>query len=261
MLIARQVEAYLASFNEHNRLNAEEGFLFGRPDQPVRGICVCWMASAPALAYAADQGCNLVVCHEAVTFYDYPMWIDRSQLKEPWPCDRARLDVIEKHNLAVLRAHSTVDPTHVGPALFEALKLPPPVYSDWAWSHHEIEPTTVAQLAAAMRSGLGLTHVRVTGDPARLITQLGTSWGGGGLDRNMHLTVQHLMPRGVQAVIVGETNDFTQRMAMDSNLALLEGGHSPTEDMGLNRLADDLAAQFPQTKVIFRPQEVPWVTL
>jgi putative NIF3 family GTP cyclohydrolase 1 type 2 len=261
MLIAQQVQAYLATFNEQKRLNEEEVFLFGHGDEPVRGICVCWMASAPALAFAARQGCNLVVCHEAVTFYDYPVWIDRSPIKEPWPCDRARLDLIEKHKLTVLRAHSTVDPTHVGPALWESLQLPPPVFSGWAYSHHQIEPASVADLAARMRQGLGLTHVRVTGNPARRITQLGTAWGGVGLDRNMHMIIQYLLPRGVEAVIVGETSDFAQRMAMESDLALLEGGHSPTEDMGMRRLAEELDQHFADTKVAFRPQEVPWATL
>ena len=45
MLIAHQVEAYLATFNEQKRVNEEEGFLFGHGDEPVRGICVCWMAT------------------------------------------------------------------------------------------------------------------------------------------------------------------------------------------------------------------------
>ena len=50
-------------------------------------------------------------------------------------------------------------------------------------------------------------------------------------------------------------------MAMDSDLVLLEGGHSPTEDMGIRRLAEELDQHFVDTKVAFRPQEVPWVTL
>ncbi len=258
---ARQVEAYLAIFNEQGRLNEEEGFLYGSGDDEVQGICVMWMASAAALEYAAKQGCNLIVCHEAVTFWDYPVWQDRSPIHEPWLCDRRRLAVIEQHGLTILRAHSTVDPTHVGPALWQAVGIGEPSFSGWVYSHHQIEPTTVARLAERTRRGLGLDAVRTTGDPLRACTEVGTCWGGGGMDRNMHHIVEHLLPRGVEVVIVGETNDFTQRMAMDSDIALIEAGHSPSEDPGLRRLADDLAVKFPQTRVIFRPQEVPWVTL
>jgi len=248
-MIAQQVESYLSTFNKQNRLNKEEGFLYGSGDDPVRGICVMWMATAPALAYAEAEGCNLVVCHEAVTFWDYPAWQNSSPIREPWECDRRRLDVIERGGLTVLRAHSTVDPTHVGPALWDKIALPEPSLRGWVYSHHTVEPVTVARLAERVKRGVGLDAVRVTGDPLRACTQVGTCWGGGAMDRNMHLIVQHLLPRGDEVVIVGETNDFTQRMMMDSGVAMIEAGHSPSEDPGLRRLAEDLARQFPQTKV------------
>jgi putative NIF3 family GTP cyclohydrolase 1 type 2 len=112
-----------------------------------------------------------------------------------------------------------------------------------------------------MRRALEIEGVRVTGDPARIVTEVGTCWGGGGLDRNMRLWQQHLLPRGIEALIVGETCDFAQRFAAENGIALLEGGHSATEDPGLARLALDLQQQFPEIPVLFRPQEVPWITL
>ena len=163
--------------------------------------------------------------------------------------------------MTVLRAHSTVDVSHVGPALWDALALPPPEFSGRVYSHHSVEPVTVEVLAARMRQVLGIDHVRVSGDPTRTVTEIGTCWGGAGLDRSMHLWEAHLFPRGVQALIVGETCDFAQRFALESGVALLEGGHSTTEDPGLRRLAGDIGNRFAETKVIFRPQEIPWRTL
>ena len=260
MIAAREVEQYLATFNEAGRLNAEEVFLYGGPDDAVRGICVCWMATAPALAHAAAEGCNLVVCHEAADMREYPVWAAYTKDDAPWMVDVARLEQIEKHGITVLRVHSTVDPTHVGPALWDAVGLPKPGFSGWFYSHHHVEPTAVSEWAARIRQGLGLSHVRVTGDPARVVTEVGTCWGGGGLDRSMHVWVRELVPRGIEALIVGETSDFTQRVAMESGVVLLEAGHSVSEDPGLERLAADIGRRFPETKVIFRPQEVPWVT-
>lgn len=219
------------------------------------------MATGPALAHAVNAGCNLIVTHEAVTFWDYPVWAERSPIKEPWDCDRKRLVLIEQHGLTILRAHSTVDPTHVGPALWGTLDLPAPVFSGWVYSHHVVKAMTVGDLAQRTKQALGLDGVRVTGDPKRNITHIGTCWGGDGMDRNMHNIVKFLLPRGIEAVVVGETNDFTQRMAMESNIALIEGGHSPTENDGLQRLAADLQHQFPRNKVVCRSQKVPWATL
>ena len=158
-------------------------------------------------------------------------------------------------------AHSTVDVTHVGPALWDALDLPEPAFRGWVYSHHAVNPISVARLAARMRTELRVDTVRVTGDPLRVVTEVGTCGGGGGLDRNMHIWQEQLLPRGIEALIVGETCDFDQRFAMDNGIALLEGGHSATEDPGLERLAGDISNQFPGLKVIFRPQEVPWTTL
>jgi putative NIF3 family GTP cyclohydrolase 1 type 2 len=260
-MTGNDVQAYLSTFNEQGQLNSEEGFLFGNGDEQVDGICVCWMATTPAVAYAASQGCNLIVCHEALTYWDYPLWKGMVKTTEPWESDRRRLALLEDKGISVLRAHSTVDPTHVGPVLWEVLGLGAPQFSGWVYSHHTVEPITVAQLAQRIRNGLDLTHVRVTGDPLRSVSEVGTCWGGGGLDRNMRLWVEHLFDRGIEALIVGETCDFAQRFAMENDLPLLEAGHSASEDPGLRRLSEDMHRQFPETKVLFRPQEVPWVTL
>ena len=260
-MTGNEVAEYLASFNDKGALNPEEGFLFGDGGASVRGICVCWMATTPAVAFAVAEGCDLIVCHEALTYWDYPVWKASVQSTERWECERKRLAMIEANGIAVLRAHSTVDPTHVGPALWDAIGLGEPRSSGWVYSHHTIEPTTVAELAARIRSGLGLDRVRVTGDPQRRVTEVGTCWGGGGLDRNMHLWEEHLFDLGIEALVVGETCDFAQRFAMENDLPLLEAGHSASEDPGLQRLADDIQQRFPDTKVVYRRQEIPWATL
>ena len=260
-MTGNDVAQYLATFNKNGKLNDEEGFLFGTGNDEVQGICVCWMATTPAIAQAIAEGCNLVVCHEALTYWDYPGWKANVKATEPWESDRKRLALLEANRVSVLRAHSTVDPTHVGPALWDALDLPEPQFSGWVYSHHTIEPTTVAGLAARIRTGLDMDHIRVTGDPQRQVSEIGTCWGGGGLDRNMHIWEENLFDRGIEALIVGETCDFAQRFAMENDLPLLEAGHSASEDPGLERLAEDMQNRFTGTKVVYRRQEVPWVTL
>ena len=260
-MLAGDVENYLSKFNENGKLNAEEIFLYGGPEDSVNGICVCWMVSSGAITYAAEQRCNLLVCHEAVTYYDYPVWAGNYESAGPWESDKKRLELIKRHQMTVLRVHSTVDPTHVGPALWKAVGLPEPFFRGWAYSCHTVKAITVRQLAEKVKAGLGLEHIRITGDPERVVNKVGTIWGGGGLDRNMHIWHTHLLPKGAEVIIVGETNEFAQRCALDSGIALLEAGHAGSEDPGLEQLARDVACQFPDTKVVFRAQEPAWTIL
>ena len=260
MITGQTVEEFLATFNPGGELNSEEGFLYGSGADKVQGICVCWMASRAAIEYAAQQDCNLIVCHEALTFYDYPLWGGEPP-GPPWPVDQVRLDLLDEHGIAVLRVHSTVDPTHIGPTLWDIIGLPEPQFRGWAYSQHNITPTTVGELAARVRQALGMKHLRVTGETDQVVTNVGTAWGGGGLDRHIDTWVEHLLPRGIQLLITGETSDFAQRYAVESGIALIETCHSASEDPGLERLAGDLAGRFPAVSVLFRPQEVPWTTV
>ena len=260
MTTGRAVEQFLATFNPAGQLNPEEGFLYGKGEEELRGICVCWMPTRSAVGHAIAEDCNLIVSHEVITFYDYPVWA-ADPPGDPWPSDQARLDLLAAYQISVLRIHSTVDPTHIGPALWAALDLPAPDFRGWAYSHHAVAPVTVADLAARAKAALGMTHLRVSGDPERMVTQLGTAWGGLGLDRHIDAWVEHLLPRGIEALIVGETSDYAQRFAVENDVALIETCHSASEDPGLRQLAADLADRFPEIKVIFRPQEIPWTTL
>jgi len=259
MITGHTVEQFFATFNPEGRLNPEEGFLHGSGDQHVQGICVCWMATRFAIEHAITQDCNLIICHEALTFYDYPVWA-ADPPGQPWVSDQARLDLLDEHNIGVLRVHSTVDPTHIGPALWEAIGLPEPQSRAWAYSQHKVEGTAVGDLAIRTRQALAMSHLRVTGDLDRIVSNVGTAWGGLGLDRHIDVWVEHLLPRGAEVLIVGETNDFAQRFAIDNDIALIETCHSASEDPGLRYLADDLSRQFPEISVIFRPQEIPWAT-
>ncbi len=260
MITGQSVKEFLSTFNPSGELNSEEGFLYGSGTDEVQGICVCWMASRAAIEYAAQHQCNLIVCHEALTFYDYPLWAANPP-GPPWPVDQVRLDLLDAYGIAVLRVHSTVDPTHVGPTLWEIIGLPEPEFRGWAYSQHNITPITVGTLAIRVREALGMAHLRVTGDTEQVVSNVGTAWGGGGLDRHIDIWVEHLLPRGIQALITGETSDFAQRYALDNGVALIETCHSASEDPGLARLAGDLAKRFSTVPVLFRPQEIPWTTL
>jgi putative NIF3 family GTP cyclohydrolase 1 type 2 len=154
-----------------------------------------------------------------------------------------------------------VDPTHVVPGFIEAVGLSPAERQGDVWSFHREQPVQLAQLARKVAAGIGMDGLRVTGDPERLVGRVGTMVGGLGLDRHLDSWERHLMKLEPDVVIVGETNDFAQRFAVDSGLSLIETCHSASEIPGLAKLARDMAIRFPDTKIEFHGESVPWKIL
>jgi len=221
---------------------------------------VTWMATVSAIRHAAENGCDLIVCHEALTFFDYFKNF-KATGEEPWAADRPRLALLRENGISVLRAHSTVDPTHVVPEFARAVGLPPAVEKGDVWSYHEVPRVRLARLVAMVKDGLRMQSLRVTGDPDVRVQRVGVMVGGLGLDRHIDAWERHLFPLFVEAIITGETNDFAQRFAIDAKLALVETCHSASEEPGLKKLSDDLREAFPGLKVLFRQEMVPWILL
>jgi putative NIF3 family GTP cyclohydrolase 1 type 2 len=246
---------YLTTLNPSGHLCREEGVLFGRGDGSTPDVLVTWMATVAAISNAISEGCGIIVCHEALTLHDY--FANASSL-QPWTADRARLALLSEHDITVIRAHSTVDPTHVVPAFWLAIGLLRPLKQGNVWSFHVEKPIRLQDLAKRASVGLGMQGLRVTGDLDRQVRRIGTMVGGLGLDRHLLSWEQHLMPLRVEAIIAGETNDFAQRFSIDSGIALIETAHSASEEPGLRALAQDIRAAFPSAKVVFHKEVVPW---
>ncbi len=258
VLSVREMLGYLSSLNPTGKPGGEEGVLYGREDASFSSILVTWMPTVAALEHAVSENCQLIVCHEALSFHDYFPYASSPEL---WTADRARQSILEANDLTVVRAHSTVDPTHVVPAFIKALGLSPPARRGNVWSFHQEHPIPLKALAKRTAAGLGMQTLRVTGDPERSVTRVGTMVGGLGLDRHLVSWERHLMGCGVEVIVLGETNDFAQRFAIDSGIALIETCHSASEEPGLAVLADDLRSRFPAARVVFHKEVVPWTVL
>ncbi len=249
---------YLVSLNPAGKLGGEEGLIYGKHNRSTEGILIAWMATVAAIEEAILENCQVIVSHEALTFHNY---FPNASSPEPWSADRARLSLLEKHALSVIRAHSTVDPTHIVPAFIKAIGLTEPIRSGHVWSFHEEPPISLQELAKRAAAGLKMDRLRVTGAPERIVTRVGTMVGGLMQDRHIDAWEKHLVDLGIEVIIGGETNDFAQRFAIDSGIALIETCHSASEEPGLKILAQDLRLAFEGTMVVFHKEVIPWVTL
>lgn len=127
--------------------------------------------------------------------------------------------------------------------------------------HHE-DPIDLRALTRKVADGLGMEGpLRHTGDPDRVVTRVGTMVGGLMQDRHIKSWETYLMEHDVEVIIGGETNDFAQRFAVDSGIALIETCHSASEEPGLRNLANDPKSQFDEVEVAFHSEAVPWATV
>jgi putative NIF3 family GTP cyclohydrolase 1 type 2 len=248
-MTAREVVRFIEQ--QVPKLSGEEGFQYGDPEIEVSGVVVCWMATVPALRYAADNGCNLVICHES-TFYP-----DDSRREYDWVPNRARRKVLDEHAVTLFRSHWSADTICVFDEFARHLGLSEVAAGEGFFRVFAIEPTTVQRLAERAKRAIGVDTIRVAGELDKVVSRVGLPWGGLGLFCNVGF-MQKILENGAEAAIGGETDDVGMRFALDSDLPFVETGHSISENPGLRLLAERMAAGLPGLKVLFYENTIPY---
>jgi putative NIF3 family GTP cyclohydrolase 1 type 2 len=246
-------------------LNADEGLRWGEPDLPVRGIQVCWMATTDAIEAAGAAGANLIVAHEDL-FYPYDVLVKGGPADFlTWRTNQRRAVRYAAHGMACIRAHGTLDRTHVYDAFVAALGLtgpggdrPPPAVDGSPFGRvYEIAPQTVRQLADHVKACTGMRALRVAGDLDTTVRRVGLPWGGLGLFVNVGY-MQRLVALGADVFVAGESDNYGMRFALEAGIPMIETSHEISENPGLRRFAADLARSFPDVPVSFYENPLCW---
>lgn len=232
------------------------GFLFGDPQDEVRRVGVTWMAFRSTLEKAVAAGCDMLVSHEGPFIgpgeNHAGEWIDPAVPKTP-PAERERVRIVEENNLTFFMCHFGLDKAFIFDdfaAVFGARRA---VAGTGFVRVFEIEPLRLGDLVATARARLGLSALRFCGDPDRVVSRLGSMWGGVGTYRNSRVRLPHLMRYGADAIMAGEVDEFTWCQALEWDVPIVECGHAASEEPGLQNFADALAKRFPGLAVEFFP--------
>jgi putative NIF3 family GTP cyclohydrolase 1 type 2 len=116
-----------------------------------------------------------------------------------------------------------------------------------------LPPTTVAQLAAALRAKAGSRLIRVVGDPAMPVTHVALLPGASGLEKQ----VKTLERDDVQVLVAGEAAEWeTVEYARDAaaqgrHKALILLGHEVSEEAGMQYCAQWLKGILPGMPIEF----------
>ena len=250
---AREVQELLVGLSPP--LGGEEGFRLGDPDLEVAGVLVTWMATREAIQAAADNGCNLLVCHED-PFFPYS-GSGALETSITWRVNRERIGLCVGHGITVLRAHGTLDRLCVVDEFARAAGLCGDVVSEGLARTFTLPEIAVGELAARVRDNLGLRRLRVVGDLRRRITRVGVAVGGIGLSFNIGFW-QTLLRHGAEVVLSGESDEYAMRYALDSDIAVIETTHPVSENPGLRRFCEIVRERLPGVRVEFFECGVPW---
>ena len=233
----------------------DERFRWGDPRVEPTGVLVTWMATVAAIERAVAEGCNLIICHEELT---YPYEFRGGTLQHlPWTVNRLRLGALGRHGITVYRAHGMLDRICIFDDFAEALGLPAPVIKDGYHSIYEVPRLAVRDLAAQVKERLGLDQVRVSGDLDKQVSRLGLPWGGLGLSLNVAF-IETVISRGADGLIAGEMDDYAMRYVIDAGVPMVETGHAVSENIGLEHFAQMLREEFPELKVVFFEVDRGW---
>ncbi len=241
-------------------LNRDEGVHHGPAERPISRALVCWMATPDALAAAAEQHCDMVIAHESLYYpYDAVNRQDNPHGWQDWPTNRQRRELLERHNLVLLRAHGSADDICIFDDFAALLDLGAPVLADGLHKVYEIEPCTLGALVEEVKRRTGMPAVRVAAPRGidQVVRRVGLPWGGLGLFVNVGYQ-QRVIEMGCDVLIAGEADNYGFRFCAELGIPMIETGHEISENPGLEHFAQLLRTQRPELDVVFYACPPAW---
>lgn len=241
----------------------ELGFIYGSPDIPVRGVACLWIASVQSIQAAAEAGCNLLICHEALLTEPQDSGWYQGPGAEAIFSNRARREALDRHGMAVYRSHSNWDALSkdgVPDQALAALKIDGlrEVARQKFFSVQELsEPRTIEWLYERASRGLGFDAApggvgcRTFGDRSKRVKRFAFLIGGFG-ENQLHMP-QAARDLGAEAIIIGEMSEFIVIACLEMGLPVIETLHSASESPAIRRQAALLGERLPGLPVHFIP--------
>jgi putative NIF3 family GTP cyclohydrolase 1 type 2 len=234
----------------------------GSPEQEVTGIVTTTFPTLEVIEKTARAGANLIVAHET-PFYNNADETDWLQGDDAY---RYKVELLNKHKIAVWRFH---DYWHAhqpdGIILGTLTKL------GWE-SHYDPgnpriltlpKPVPIRSVVALTKDRLGISTVRLVGDPARNCRTVYLAFGYMDSKRQIG-AIQQYKP---DLILSGETREWEtvervrDGLRMGQPTALLVLSHAVSEEAGMEYAARWLQPKVPGTRVTHIPANNPFTFL
>lgn len=252
---ADRIVAKLAADGVDWQRSNADGFVLGDPDVAVRGVAVVFEPTLEVLQRAAALDLNLVISHEAASWYGF----DSLGLMGDDVVTRAKTRFAREHGMAVWRIHDHLHrmrPEPVFTELMEVLGFTPFFGPEADFAHIAIPERTLHELAVELGAKLGTTNISVVGDPEMAVRSIGIG--------------AHTLPTALPAlrasdvVILGETAEYdTFEYVRDANQLGMRRGviriaHERLEEWGMAAFTRFIAPLLPESPVEWLPNGDPF---
>ena len=220
----------------------------GSPDTVVTGIVTTMFATIDVIRKAIDLGANFIIVHEP-TFYNH---LDATDWLKDDDVYQYKIDLLNKHNIAVWRNHDTIHqlkPDGVTKGVLEQLEWQQYAGKDIP-NILSFPPILVKDLIVHVKEKLHIEKVRFIGDPAQSCTKVLFMPGAPGGTRQ----IQGIGKVKPDVLICGEIAEWEtaeyvrDARAKGDNISLILLGHIASEEPGSAFMLQWLKENIPSIK-------------
>jgi putative NIF3 family GTP cyclohydrolase 1 type 2 len=220
----------------------------GSPDTVVTNIVTSMFATIDVIRKAIDLGANFIIVHEP-TFYnhtDATDWLKNDDVYQ------YKIDLLNKHNIAVWRNHDTIHtlkPDGVTKGVLEQLEWQQYAGKDIP-NILTMPATPLKDIIDHTKEKLHIDKVRYIGDPAQSCTKVLFMPGAAGGTRQIQ-SIGKIKP---DVMICGEISEWEtaeyvrDARAKGDNISLVVLGHIASEEPGSVFMLDWLKENTPSIK-------------
>jgi len=230
----------------------------GKPDTIVTGIVTTMFATSAVIKRAIDLKANFIIAHEP-TFYnhlDETAWLQNDKV---W---QFKKELLEKNSIAVWRFHDYWHSVRPDGVLMGVL-----IAMGWNSYYNADKPqivnipaTSLKEIVKLAKEKLGITNLRMIGDPDQVCKKVAFLPGAAGGRRQMQL-IQNEKP---DVMLCGESPEWetieymrdANEMGLKQSLVVL--GHSVSEEPGMDWLVSWLQPKIPGIQVVHIPSQDPF---
>lgn len=239
------------------KLGNEEKLMYGNEKEEIKGITVCWMATKKVMEKAYKDKHNLIISHEDILFPPEYAW--REKNTEGLVSEK-RKNLLEKYKINVIRIHANADKHFIFRSFANSFGLKKPFIEDGIFIVYKIKPEKFESLCKKAKKVIKSPYIRVCGDNKKVVKKIGNLVGGLGLSINSGF-INKILNYGVDMVIVGEFDEYTERALIDAGVCGIEIGHEKSEEMGMMEFADFLKKNIKGIGIKYIRNSFPWRVL